>query len=149
MLVLECMLRVHLLPTVATFTTVMHGLCKSSKSCEALKLKTTMELHGGKPDVIAYNVLITGLCAGGYIDDAYDLYEELKERGMCPNITTFTVLLNAFCSGNDLAKGENLLNDLQERGLEGEFSNTQALCERLTIMKEKLNALRKKKKKRR
>ncbi|PHT49970.1 hypothetical protein CQW23_09717 [Capsicum baccatum] len=152
MLVLECMLRVHLLPTVATFTTVMHGLCKSCKLCEALKLKTTMELHGAKPDVIAYNVLITGLCAGGHIDDAYHLYEELKERGMCPTITTFTVLLNAFCSaGNDhLAKGESLLNDLQERGLADELhSNTQALCERLTIVKEKLNALRKKKKKRR
>ncbi|PHU19326.1 hypothetical protein BC332_10477 [Capsicum chinense] len=152
MLVLECMLRVHLLPTVATFTTVMHGLCKSCKLCEALKLKTTMELHGAKPDVIAYNVLITGLCAGGNIDDAYHLYEELKERGMCPTITTFTVLLNAFCSaGNDhLANGESFLNDLQERGLADELhSNTQALCERLTIVKEKLNALRKKKKKRR
>ncbi|KAJ0045419.1 hypothetical protein Pint_03829 [Pistacia integerrima] len=61
MLVLNRMLRMRLVPTVATFTTLMYKFCKEANFVEALKLKGIMECCGVKLDAVAYNVLISGL----------------------------------------------------------------------------------------
>ncbi|KAL9172619.1 hypothetical protein ABFS82_03G059300 [Erythranthe guttata] len=111
------MLRGGIVPTVPTFTTVIHVLYKESKFSEALDCKKLMENHGCKPDVVAYNVLLTGLCRSGDIARAFALYEEMKLRSVCPNITTFYVLVSAVLSENDCVNGEGILKDLEERGL--------------------------------
>ncbi|EYU39594.1 hypothetical protein MIMGU_mgv1a0011332mg, partial [Erythranthe guttata] len=116
-LVINRMLRGGIVPTVPTFTTVIHVLCKESKFSEALDCKKLMENHGCKPDVVTYNVLLTGLCRSGDIARAFALYEEMKLRSVCPNITTFYVLVSAVLSENDCVNGEGILKDLEERGL--------------------------------
>jgi leucine-rich PPR motif-containing protein len=118
MLVLDCMLQKRLIPTVATFTTLMHMLCKKAKLSEALKLRGKMALYGVKLDVVAYNVLISGLCADGDALAAFNLYEEMKERGLWPNTTTYCTLIDAISTNEvSLVKSGILLKDLQERGM--------------------------------
>ncbi|KAK3021559.1 hypothetical protein RJ639_046507 [Escallonia herrerae] len=131
MLVLDCMLRVQLIPTIATFTTLMHICCKQHKLVEALKLKGIMELHGVKLDVVAYNVIIAGLCANGDISHAFELYEEMKRRDLCPNTTTFTVLIDAISKKRDYEKGTILLADMRSRGLIAGDESMQDLSEGL------------------
>ncbi|CAK9149483.1 unnamed protein product [Ilex paraguariensis] len=92
MLILDCVLRVQLVPTIATFTTLMRKFCKEFNLTEAVKLKSIMEFHGVNLDVVACNVLITGLFASGDIVQAFDLYEEIKQRDLCPNTTTLKML---------------------------------------------------------
>ncbi|KAL8088746.1 hypothetical protein AgCh_038508 [Apium graveolens] len=140
--VLDCMLRGKLVPTIATFTSLMHLFCKKHKFNEALNLKDAMELHGVKLDVIAYNVIITGLCAIGETGYAIELYEEMKQRGLCPNTTSFYVLLKAVSEDNSSSKGEMLLMDMQKRGLIYEDSSTQGLQEGLVVAMKKLQSLR-------
>ncbi|CAK9180617.1 unnamed protein product [Ilex paraguariensis] len=113
MLILDCMLRVQLVPTITTFTTLMHKFCKEFNPIEATLLLT--------------NVLITGLCASGGIVQAFDLYEEIKQRDLCPNTTTFTVLTDALLTKNNIVKGEMILMDLQDRGLISRDQSTQDL----------------------
>ncbi|KAE8680276.1 Detected protein of unknown function [Hibiscus syriacus] len=117
-LVLDRMLREQLVPTVATFTTLMYRFCKESNVAEALKLRSKMELCGLKLDVIAYNVIISGLCAEGDIAAAFELYREMKQNGLWPNATTFTVLVDALLTeGSDPSTGDVLLKDLKGRGI--------------------------------
>ncbi|KAL6316764.1 hypothetical protein AAG906_020448 [Vitis piasezkii] len=119
MLVLDHMLRMRLLPTIATFTTLMHRFCRDAKIAEALKLKGVMEL-----------------CA------AFELYEEMRHRDLCPNITTYAVLVDAISAENNLIQGEKLLTDLQERGLISWGGSTQHLDKELTVAMGKLNYIR-------
>ncbi|RVW88925.1 Pentatricopeptide repeat-containing protein [Vitis vinifera] len=62
----------RLLPTIATFTTLMHRFYRDAKIAEALKLKGVMELCGLKLDVVAYNVLTM---------DGEKLLTDLQKRG--------------------------------------------------------------------
>ncbi|KAL6318216.1 hypothetical protein AAG906_035722 [Vitis piasezkii] len=94
-LAVDHMLRMRLLPTIATFTTLMHRFYRDAKIAEALKLKGVMELCGLKLDVVAYNVLTMGMCANRDSAAAFELYEEMIHRDLCPNITTYVVLVDA------------------------------------------------------
>ncbi|KAJ0045412.1 hypothetical protein Pint_03827 [Pistacia integerrima] len=149
MLVLNCMLRMRLVPTVATFMTLMYKFCKEANFVEVLKLKGIMEHFGVKLDVVAYNVLISGLCAHGDVMAAFELYEEIKQRGLWPNTTTYTVLIDAISKEENFVKGELLLKDLQERKMiswdwDG---STQHLHEGLMIVLQKLKTFSRRRKK--
>ena len=96
------MLRMRLLPTIATFTTLMHRFYRDAKIAEALKLKGVMELCGLKLDVVAYNVLTMGMCANRDSVAAFELYEEMRHRDLCPNITTYVVLVDAISTESNL-----------------------------------------------
>ncbi|KAK7842293.1 pentatricopeptide repeat-containing protein [Quercus suber] len=139
----------RLIPTTATFTSLMHILCKDANLKQALKLKGIMEHCGLKLDVAAYNVLISGLCANGDGVVAFELYEEMKQIGLWPNTTTYAVLIEAISAENNIIKGEMLLRDLQERGwISWDWDgSTQQLNEGLIIAMEKISSLRKNRRK--
>lgn len=146
-LFLNCMLKGLLVPTVSTFTTLLHQLCKDSKLSEALNVKYLMELHGANPDVVAYNVIITGLCKIHDTSHAFKLYEEMRQRGIYPNITTFAVLVPAIYSENNSAMGESILTDLEERGLVSQKSTTQGWQGKLIDVMKTIHLIRRRPKK--
>ncbi|KAJ0046078.1 hypothetical protein Pint_03841 [Pistacia integerrima] len=104
MLVLNRMLRMRLVPTVATFMTMMYKFCKEANFVEAMKLKGMMERCGVKLDVVAYNVLISCLCAHGDVIAVLELYKKIKQRGLWPNTTTYTVLIDAISKEENFVK---------------------------------------------
>jgi leucine-rich PPR motif-containing protein, mitochondrial len=116
--ILGIMLEMRIIPTVATFTTLLHTYCKEGNIAKALELRSVMEQCHVKPDVAAYNVLISGLCADGDIQAAFQLYEEMKQRDIWPNTSIYIVLIDSFlCTGNYNVESEKLLRDLQTREL--------------------------------
>lgn len=140
-LVFDSILHKQMIPSIGTFTTLMHGLCKEGRLAEALKLRKIMEQCGLKPDVILYNVLISGLCCKGDTDAAFELFEEMKQRGLWANITTFEVLIKAVLRENDF-RGEALLTDIQKRGFISEMRRSDGIHKMLVAALKKLKFLR-------
>ncbi|GFQ03443.1 pentatricopeptide repeat-containing protein at5g55840 [Phtheirospermum japonicum] len=141
---LKWMLRRNIVPTVPTFTDVIHVLCKEGKLSEALGIKVLMEKHGARPDVVTYNVIITALCREGDVARAFEFYEELEKRNVCANTTTFSILGSVICNENDCVRGKRILNDLEERGLVSGDSSAQAWNERLSEAMANIDLLRRK-----
>jgi leucine-rich PPR motif-containing protein len=142
--ILDIMLEMRIVPTVATFTTLMHTYCKEANVAKALELRSLMEQCHVKLDVAAYNVLISGLCADGDIHTAFELYEEMKQRELWPNTSIYIVLIDSFCAGNYHIESEKLLRDLQTRELMSlDLSGgTERLNELLMIARKELIHMR-------
>ncbi|XP_074303428.1 uncharacterized protein LOC141637917 isoform X1 [Silene latifolia] len=144
-MVFDLSLKKHQVPSVVTFTTIMHGLCKSGRVTEALELRETMDRFKMKPDIILYNVLILGLCGKGDTDVAFELYTEMKQIGLWANITTFEALINGILGKNDLPKGEMILMDMLERGFLSHVGSSDDPKQLLLSALTTLNFLRQKK----
>lgn len=145
MLFLKGMLMSKRVPTIPTFTTAIHALCKESKLSEAMDLKLLMEKSGARPDAVTYNVLLTSFYRSGEFGRVFTLYEEMKRRNVCPDATSFSILIDAVSAEKNSAKGESILVDLEERGFVSQSSTAEPWDLRLADAAANINLMKGKK----
>ena len=55
-------------PAVATFNSLIKGLCLENRSLKAMELFKKMVVFGVRPDIVSYGSIVNGLCKDGLVD---------------------------------------------------------------------------------
>uniref|UniRef100_A0A2K2BL78 Pentatricopeptide repeat-containing protein n=1 Tax=Populus trichocarpa TaxID=3694 RepID=A0A2K2BL78_POPTR len=117
--VLSKILKLGLEPRMATFTTLLNGLCKEEKW---IKLRCCMMICGlcqagrplaaqrffrdakehcesVKPNMVIYTILVDSLCKCGKLKDGKELFYGHIDEGFQPNVYTHAGLIAELCKG--------------------------------------------------
>lgn len=88
----EEMQKAECIPSLHTYTVLMHSLARSGKISEAETLFESLPSLGHRPNVVTYTALIQSLLSIGEDGKALTLFERMKEARISPTKITLKVL---------------------------------------------------------
>lgn len=91
-------------PTVVTYSTYIHGLCKVGNVEAALMLIRNLHYNSQPLNSHSFNDVIYGFCKRGEVFEALQVLEEMKSSGILPDVYSDSILINAFCRKGDVMK---------------------------------------------
>ncbi|OEL37119.1 Pentatricopeptide repeat-containing protein [Dichanthelium oligosanthes] len=89
------MRRHGVVPDVATYSTLVTGLCRVGKLDEAWGVLDWMLQEGCRPMVHTCTPIVQGYCCEGRIEEARKLIDFMEDAGCPPNAVTYNVLIRA------------------------------------------------------
>ncbi|KAJ1443683.1 Tetratricopeptide-like helical domain superfamily [Sesbania bispinosa] len=92
--------KLGLIPTNKTYTSMICGYCREGNLTLALKFFHRMSDHGCAPYSITYGALISGLCKQSKLDEARQLYDSMIEKGLTPCEVTRVTLAYEYCKAD-------------------------------------------------
>lgn len=116
---------------VVTYTTMINGLCKSSRMEEALLLWSEMVAKRIRPNKYTYNAIINGYCKAGDIDHALNLYDEMLSKGFNESTVSCNTMLAGLCLNGRLSDAINLFAEMPKRGVEHDVITYNTLIQGL------------------
>ncbi|KAF9615300.1 hypothetical protein IFM89_022716 [Coptis chinensis] len=114
---IEEMMRCGVSPTVVTYGTYLHGLCRNGMVDSALNLLSELRQRNQHLSSTCYNAVIRGLCRKGEVNEAARLMEEMKSSGVSPDVHSYSILIDGFCKMGNVLRGLDLLEEMKTSGL--------------------------------
>ncbi|KAK0589629.1 hypothetical protein LWI29_016541 [Acer saccharum] len=109
----EDMERYGVRPTVVTYGTCIHGLCRVGCVESALKFIRSL-IHKNQPvNTYCYNAVIRGFCQKGEMHEALNVVEEMKNHGISANDYTSSILIDRFCKKGDIENGLRMIEEME------------------------------------
>ncbi|KAG5067771.1 hypothetical protein JHK85_000148 [Glycine max] len=100
-------------PTVVTYSTYIHGLCKVGNVEAALMLIRNLHYTNQPLNSHSFNDVIYGFCKRGEVFEALQVLEEMKSSGILPDVYSYSILINAFCGKGDVMKCLDLMEEME------------------------------------
>ncbi|KAF1870460.1 hypothetical protein Lal_00003666 [Lupinus albus] len=100
-------------PTVVTFSTYIHGLCKVGSVVVALKIVRNLCYKKQPLNNHCFNSIIYGFCRSGAVHEALEVMEEMKSFGVLPDVYSYSILINAFCEKGNVERSLCLMSEME------------------------------------
>lgn len=113
--VVEEMIEVGGLVSLATMTKVMRRLAGAGRWTDAINTFRTFERFGVKKDTESLNVLLDTLCKERSVRRAGEAFLELRGE-IPPNATSFNVLVHGWCKARKLEEARKTMVEMRESG---------------------------------
>ncbi|VFQ97444.1 unnamed protein product [Cuscuta campestris] len=108
-------IRLDLVPTKETLTSMISGYCRDKNITSAMKFFHRMGEYGCAPDSLAYGALISGLCKESMLDEARNQYHSMMDKGITPCEVTRLTIAYEFCKKDDPSTAMVLLDGLDKK----------------------------------
>ncbi|TXG66682.1 hypothetical protein EZV62_007957 [Acer yangbiense] len=100
-------------PTIVTFSTYIHGLCRVGCVESALECIQSL-IHENQPvNTYCYNAVIHGFCQKGEMHEALNVVEEMKNHGISADDYTYSILIDGFCKKGDIENGLRMIEEME------------------------------------
>ncbi|KAI7987929.1 Pentatricopeptide repeat-containing protein [Camellia lanceoleosa] len=109
--------RVGKAPTVVTYSTYIHGLCRIGFVEFALNLIQKLRRKYQPVNSYCYNAVIDGFCKRGEEDESLRVMEEMKRCGISPDVYSYSILIFGFCKNGNVEKGLCLMEKMESSNL--------------------------------
>ncbi|CAI9270229.1 unnamed protein product [Lactuca saligna] len=103
-------------PDIHTYTSLIHGLCKTGHLVSAHDLMKEMESKGYEPNTITYTILIDGFCKNQRFDEASEVIQEMSQKGLSLNTIGYNSIIHSLCKYGDVYKAVNLFEEMRMNG---------------------------------
>jgi pentatricopeptide repeat protein len=113
---LEKMSEHGLNPTITTYSSLIAGFCKASRSKEACILLDYMCGKDITPNEEIYTLLIKCCCDTKFFEKASSFVNNMIECGFQPHLDSYQHLILGLCNEGEFEKAKSLFSDLLELG---------------------------------
>ncbi|CAM8955047.1 unnamed protein product [Rhodiola kirilowii] len=127
-------------PNLASFNSVIQGLCKTHAMDMALILFERMDKLGCQKDLFLYNNLIDGLCSSDRLAESIDLLLKMKEQGFVPTSFTYNSLYGCLCRRGDSMGALDIIKMMRLYGHVPWIKNTMLLVKELCKLRKVVKA---------
>ncbi|MED6185614.1 hypothetical protein PIB30_058838 [Stylosanthes scabra] len=100
-------------PTVVTYSSYIHGLCKAGSLDVALKLIRNLSSRNKPLNSHCFNAIILGFCIRGAVHEAFEVLEGMNSSGVVPDAYSYIILIDAFCKKGDVEKSIYLMKEME------------------------------------
>ncbi|MED6219216.1 hypothetical protein PIB30_033830 [Stylosanthes scabra] len=100
-------------PTVVTYSSYIHGLCKVGSLDVALKLICNLSYRNKALNSHCFNAVLRGFCTRGAVHEAFKVLEEMKNSGVMPDAYSYSILIDALCKKGYVEKSLYLMKEME------------------------------------
>ncbi|XP_020981412.2 pentatricopeptide repeat-containing protein At1g63330-like [Arachis duranensis] len=100
-------------PTVVTYRSYIHGLCKVGSLDVAFKLICNLSYRNKPLNSHCFNAIIRGFCIRGAVQKAFEVLEKMKISGVVPDAYSYSILIDALCKEGDVEKSRDLMEEME------------------------------------
>ncbi|RYR11431.1 hypothetical protein Ahy_B04g068955 isoform B [Arachis hypogaea] len=100
-------------PTVVTYRSYIHGLCKVGSLDVAFKLICNLSYRNKPLNSHCFNAIIRGFCIRGAVQKAFEVLEKMKISGVVPDAYSYSILIDALCKEGDVEKSLVLMEEME------------------------------------
>jgi pentatricopeptide repeat protein len=105
----------NLVPSIATYNSLIDGLCSSGRTSDVQELLDEMRDSGQSPDAVTYNILLDAFCKTRPFDEAISLFWKIVQ-GIWPDFYTNCAMVDNLCKSEKLKIAEDALQQLLMHG---------------------------------
>lgn len=97
------------MPTVVTYSILIHGLCNKRDLEKANDLFQEMEERGCAPNVVTYNTLMRGFFLNNELPKVVELLHKMVEKNVSPDASTASIVVDVLSKDEKYRKCLNWL----------------------------------------
>ncbi|XP_059299247.1 pentatricopeptide repeat-containing protein At1g63330-like [Lycium ferocissimum] len=115
--ILEEMQKRQISPSVVTYSTYIHGLCRVGEADFALRSVRYLRDNNEPLNCYCYNAIIRRFCATGEVSRAISIFDEMKSWGIIPDLCSYSILIDGLCKCLNLEKAINLIEEMKANNI--------------------------------
>ncbi|KAJ0909576.1 putative tetratricopeptide-like helical domain superfamily [Helianthus annuus] len=105
-------------PSLATYTTLIHGLVLADRVFEAVELfKKLLRGKLCEPNHIMYGIIFNGLCKVGHTSKALELLRFMESGSCKPGVEQYSVVIDSLCKDKMVDHALELFAKMTEKGV--------------------------------